>query len=231
MRSLLERVLRTIWTAVVNFAKDDGFNRAAALAFYAIVSVGPALYLIGRVAESWFNASDAISRLTAGGAEFVPPAIVPILDRVASSLRLGGGLEIVAIPALLWVSRSAFAALSRSINVAFGVDPTFRFWMSQLKTFVAAMASGLLLILAGVSGQVLGWLDEYQAGIEATVELPRVATWGGYVLAWSFGFSGFLLFYKLLPHAGRGRAPRHPPRCGSTRRPPSRNWGLSSPRS
>jgi membrane protein len=189
-----------VWLGVRNFLADDALNHSAAVAFYALVSLGPALYLFGRIGEALFYVSDAVASAVTRVADFVPPVIAPVVARLAGGLRAGVGLEIVAIPALLWVSLSAFASLSRAINVAFGSDPTYRFWMSQLKAFAAVTISAGLLVLSAASIHALAWLEDYRESLD----LPRVlgpgAMWGSFTLSLIVSFTAFFVFYKILPH-------------------------------
>jgi YihY family inner membrane protein len=193
-------VARILWLAVRNFLVDDALNYAAAVAFYALVSLGPALYLFGRVAEALFYVSDAVASAVSRAATFAPPDVAPIVERLTGGLRTAGGFDLIAIPALLWVSLSAFASLSRAINVAFGTDPTYRFWMSQLKAFAAVTISALLLVLSAASIHALAWLERYRERLELPPVLGPGAMWGSFALSLIVSFTAFFVFYKMLPH-------------------------------
>jgi len=200
MSDRLGRACRAVWLALRNFLTDDALNYSAAVAFYALVSIGPALYLLGRVAETAFYVSDAVARGVSRAATFAPPDVAPIVERLTGGLRSGGGLELVAIPALLWVSASAFASLSRAINVAFGTDPTYRFWLSQLKAFAAVTISVLLLVVSAASIHALAWLERYRERLELPPVLGPGAMWGSFALSLVVSFTAFFVFYKMLPH-------------------------------
>ena len=98
------------------------------------------------------------------------------------------------------VSLSAFASLSRAINVAFGTDPTYRFWMSQLKAFAAVTISAMLLVLSAASIHALAWLDRYRESLELPPVLGPGAMWGSFALSMIVSFTAFFVFYKMLPH-------------------------------
>jgi len=200
MNGRVERAVRIVGFAVRNFLADDALNYSAAVAFYALVSLGPALYLFGRMGEALFYVSDAVAAAVSRVGDFVPPVIAPVVERLAGGLRAGVGLEIIAIPALLWVSLSAFASLSRAINVAFGTDPTYRFWMSQLKAFAAVTISAMLLVLSAASIHALASLERYRKSLDLPPVLGPGAMWGSFALSMIVSFTAFFVFYKMLPH-------------------------------
>jgi membrane protein len=199
MSDRARRAFRVAWLALRNFLGDDALNHSAAVAYYALVSLGPALYLVGRIA-TLFYVSDAVGGTVSRVADFVPPVLAPVIEQLPGGLRMGGGFELVAIPALLWVSLSAFASLSRAVNVAFGTDPTYRFYWDQLKAFLAVSVSVALLVLSSASLHALAWLERYRDRLDLPPVIGVGGAWGSFALSLAVSFTAFFLFYKLLPH-------------------------------
>jgi membrane protein len=200
MSSRATRPWRLLGRAVWNFYLDDGLSRAAAIAFYAVVSLAPALYLLGRAVRAILPTPEAVQAAVTRGAAFLPPEAAPVLRRIALSLQgSADGLVIVAVPGLLWVATSAFAALARAVNVAFGQEPSGRFWVSRGKSLLAASAAAVLLVLSSVSKDAVLWLERHRAGLSLPQFLGPGATWATYAALLGVSYAAFLSFYKILP--------------------------------
>ena len=127
---------------------------SAALAFYALLSLAPALYfvvaaagmVIGRRAARGEVIAWSDQMLGSGGAHFIGE----VLDRGGS----GGSVATIAgVLSLAYGATVAFGALQDALNLIWEVPPTERgfikqFFVKRLVSFLAVMIVGVLLLVS-----------------------------------------------------------------------------------
>lgn len=127
---------------------------SAALAFYALLSLAPALYLvvaaagvvIGRSAARGEVIAWSDQMLGSGGAHFIGE----ILDRGGSG---GSFATIAGVLSLAYGATVAFGALQDALNLIWEIPPAERsyikqFFIKRLMSFLAVMIVGLLLLVS-----------------------------------------------------------------------------------
>jgi len=151
-RSLIETRLsgRAAWQAVVGMASGDDFSHAAAIAYYALLSLFPCLLLLFAIFGS-LATGEGERDLTVNFVLRYFPArfdfIIAQLDALrATRVQVGvaGGL------ALVWASLGVFGALSTAVNSAWGVEQRRNFWKHRLTSFLMLVSAGLLLLAAAL---------------------------------------------------------------------------------
>jgi len=148
--------------ALANFLHDRCLDQAATIAFYALVSMGPTLYLFCLVLTKILGESEAKGAAFTGAASFFPASVAATVMRLEDSVALGKGLALLAIPGLVWTTSSAFASLEYAVNVAFRTSAARRFWGSRLKAFAGTVLAGTLLVASvalAQAGALLSLLD------------------------------------------------------------------------
>lgn len=189
-------------TAAKNFYADHCLDRAAAVAYFSLLSLGPSLYLLSFVMRGFFPASaTAPGAAVDGFSAFLPPTLAPVVERLAESLRLEDGLVVIALPGLLWMATSAFLSLELAVNVAFRTTSRRRFWLARLKAFAGSALAGFLLLASAAAGQALAWVQDARDGL-GIPPLPGVLPGLSTVIHAGVAFVAFATLYKILP---RGR--------------------------
>ena len=190
------------WTATRNFYADNCLDRAAAVAYFSLLSLGPSLYLMTLATRRLFPGFlEPDGTAMTGARAFVPPAVVPLLDKLAGSLKLDGGLVVVALPGLVWVATSAFLSLELAVNVAFRTVAKRRFWLAQLKAFLGSLLAGTLLVISAAVSQAVAWVHRSRDAFGLPPlrgPVPSLSTAAHLVTT----VGAFTLLYKILP---RGR--------------------------
>lgn len=185
---------------------------AAALAYYALLSLMPLLFLLVGLFGFLLSGNpalrtevfQALTELTLALFPARPEMAQSLLDfltRGAFPLTLGSGLL------LLWSGSNFFAALSYALGLIFGRPPGVR---SRLLALVTPFLLGLGLILLALLGLALGFLARFlPQGLQGLLgpleELVPLST----------AFLLFLLTYALLRGSGGLRTlPPSPPGRG-----------------
>lgn len=196
--TFLARCWRVLFAAVRHFMKDHARQHAAAVAYYALLTLAPGLYLFGRVLATIFPEGPREDAAIAI-APYVPPAAGKILEHLLAKLPRSDGLTAVAVPILLWVATTTFSALEVAVNDAFGTTPKMRFWLSRAKSFLGVSLLGFVLVSTLVLNTAISRLSEVEARFELGVSLAPATAWLSYAGVLALSFGAFTLLYKVLP--------------------------------
>jgi membrane protein len=162
--------------------KDQTFQAAAALSYYTIVSVFPALILLSAVMAYIplpnFFADVLVAMTRVVPADAVMPTIYSVLIGVLGA-NLRAWLSFGTL-GTLWLLSSAFDEMIDALDAAYDVTDQRPFWKTRLLALGLAVITGTLLICA-VASMVLG---------------PRVGAW----LAGRISMSGVFSFLWPLIH-------------------------------
>jgi membrane protein len=139
------------WRALVELVTSQDLTHAAAIAYYALLSLFPFLLLVisllGSIAA---DEDDRLAVLT-----FVFRYFPTQLDFVRTQLDafrqtrvpvgVAGGL------ALIWASLGVFGAITSAVNEAWGVEKQRSFLRHRMVSFLMLVAAGLVMMLALVA--------------------------------------------------------------------------------
>jgi len=138
-----------LYRAVVQFFRDGCLDHAAAVAFYTLLSLGPAIYLAVVTLSRLFPSAESAEQLIERVNEFLPPEAGEALLRVVKQMQAGDSLVLVALPAMIWVATYALASLELAINAIFGTVALRKAWHSRLKA-LAFLGLGWMLMGASL---------------------------------------------------------------------------------
>lgn len=136
------------WRSVVEFYESDDLTHAAAVAYYALLSLFPFLLICLSILSS--AAVDDANReaVLRFAFRFFPRQfdfVTTQLDAFrAAQLRVGIGGGI----ALVWASLGFFGAISSAVNHAWGVEKQRSFWGHRIFSFLMLATAGVLLFVA-----------------------------------------------------------------------------------
>lgn len=213
MNLWLSRAMQAAWCAIRNFLRDDCTLLSAAIAFYTLLSLAPALYLLGVGLSAVFEGIDTSQQIVELIAKFLPPAAVPTVERVQDVLQIRGNLVIVAVPGLLWTATHAVSAFEYALNVAFARNVSQRrLWRSRAKGVAVLIGSGLFLAAFFLINMVLPLLGQLRAALALPPVPDPLAYLGAALLSPFLTFVVFYLFYRFLPS---GRVRRGPAAVGA----------------
>ena len=136
------------WRALVRLLNGNDLTHAAAIAYYALLSLFPFLLLVFSIL-GWVTA-DAEDRLVVltfvfsyfpTQFDFVNTQLMALRE---TSVRIGvaGGLG------LMWASLGVFGAITSAVNEAWGVEKQRSFLKHRLVSFLMLVAGGGVMIVA-----------------------------------------------------------------------------------
>ena len=174
---------------------DDGLTDwAAALTYYAILSLFPAL--IALVSVVGLVGSSAIDPLIENLATFAPSAardiIVNAIEGLAASQSAAGLLFFIGLAGALWAASGYVGAFMRASNAIYDVDEGRPFWKTiplrlviTVTMLVLVAASSIMVVVTGPLAEKVG--DLIGLG-DVAVTAWEIAKWPVLILVVSFMF-------------------------------------------
>ena len=194
--------------AYAGFSRDEGFSRAAALAYYTVFSLAPLLVIAIAVAGFVFGRDAAQGRLLHEIQGMVGPEAAKTLQTLmAKAYKPAANVlaTIFGLATLLFGAAGVFGNLQQSLNHIWGVpeNPHGGFWkMIQQRFLSLAMVLGtgfLLLVSLVVSAALSAIGDLVRRDLSGAVGF----LWNGVnaLVSWAIIGLVFALIFKYLPDA------------------------------
>lgn len=170
--------------AVRKFSEDQGTDLAAALTYYAVFALFPALIAVVSLLGVFGQGQSTVDAVLDFAAELVPAesldTLRPIVESMANNQSAGFGL-LIGLVGALWSASAYVGAFGRAMNRVYEVPEGRPFWKLRPAnlgiTFVVVVLcvfSALLLVITGPVARAVGNV----VGLgEATVELWNIAKW------------------------------------------------------
>jgi membrane protein len=172
-----------IKNALIETYGDVGRNHtmqmAAALAYYFVLSLFPALILLSAVV-AYLPVPDLFNQALALLGRFLPADAMGLVQRVLADVISPnkGAFLSLGILGTLWAASGGFAATIEALNIAYDVKDDRPFWKTRPLAVALAFLTGSLLLIA-LSVMVVGpRFGQWLAG--------RVHLSGLFVLLWPF---------------------------------------------
>lgn len=217
IRSIFSGVERTIlWflkilrEAMRRFILDGCFNLSAALSFYTLLSLIPALALLVSGVGYLLGSSEDAAEIVAKYLEKIIPQasdfIYNGMKRLIADKELTGGIGVIM---LIWVALSLFSSLESSVNFILRFPSRYGmfkgFLRQNLVGLVAMAVFGFLLLFSTALTMFLSILERISWNIGG-VYIPLGGFWKAFDLMVSFALTLFVFFgiYKFM---ARGKVP------------------------
>ncbi|TDD87200.1 YihY/virulence factor BrkB family protein [Actinomadura darangshiensis] len=188
------------------FKKDNVTAWAAALTYYSVLSIFPAILVV--VSLVGLAGQSATDDLIDGIGDLAPGSVRDLLISSVRQLQGGGGAGVLAIVGLLaavWSASGYVGAFMQASNVVYDVPEGRPFWKTiplrvavTIVTLVLLSVSAVAVVVTGPLARKVG--DGIGAGSQA-VTVWNIAKWPVLLLVVAFLF---MLLYWAAPNAKRG---------------------------
>ena len=175
-----------------DFFADSGTQWAAAVAYYALLSLFPLLLAVVSIAAYVVNEEEVIAQINERLGNFLPSGSDQVTSIVHGAIEARGPVGLISVVTLLWTGTRVFSALTKSLNAAFDVDDPYGFLRRFLVDALMLCTIGGLFLVATGASFVLELLARYG---------PLGAIWGiaRLALAAAFLLLAFVLLYRFVP--------------------------------
>ena len=183
---------------VREFTKDECTDIAAALTYYAVLALFPALIamlsLVGLVGQSDETVSTILTILSDLGAGSIAETVEPTLQQLASSQGAGLAL-VIGLATALWSASGYVSAFGRALNRMYSVDEGRPFWKFRP---IMIVVTAVLLTLASIVAVGLVLTGPVVGAVGDALGLGSVALTVWNVVKWPVILLGVMLIVALL---------------------------------
>ena len=171
-------------TTVREFQHDQCTDLAAALTYYAVLALAPALLalvsVLGLVGDGEQLVEDVLRTVRESGPQGAADTLDPILSGIAASP--GAGLAFVlSLVLALWSASGYVAAFSRGMNRVYEIDEGRPIWKLRpvllLVTLVLVLFAVAVVLAMVVSGDVARSVGDAIGVSDVTVTVWNIAKW------------------------------------------------------
>lgn len=195
----LRATLRVAWLAFLRFQDHHGPDRAAAVAYYTLLSLVPLLIFLislGVAVLGSFDAAFQGSMLLVRGVviHLSPPSLEALRAFVEQASRFHWpGLLLLA-----WTSRRIFASLFSALETVFGV-PGRSFAKHNLVALSMVLVTGVALLFTMAFTTLAATSEGVMLRMRASGELRSLSLLLSRVLPLAVTFAFFFLVYRFVP--------------------------------
>lgn len=204
MQTLLHNIAQSIgWRAIkqakARWVVHDGDQRAAAFAYYLLLSLLPLVFLLVSAGSLFVEREVAMREVVQWIEKYVPvigEQARGMMTDIYSVLEKRGEINLAAFPLLIWGSLKFLRTLIRTTNRIWG-SPTYNWWQLPLKSLgllgIISSAALLGVLFPAVARLGRRWLASY-------LEFPHWAVaLALHLLPWVVLFFGATLIYRVAP--------------------------------
>ena len=190
-------LLLTPWRVYRNFSHDNGFQWAAAIAYYGLLSVFPLALLAISLAAFVVDPRWAVDKASDLLQNVVPGAKPQIEQLIDGAIQLRARATVISLATLLFTGSQVFSIVTQALNVAYDVGRHYAWWKRYLMQLGQAVVIGALFVV-GLGSRILLDLFWEQLGIlQGQGELAReTVRWALPILLLVLAF---FLTYRYVP--------------------------------
>lgn len=204
MRTLLRNAQHSNWWRTLKrswacWVEEDGDQRAAAFAYYLLLSLLPLTILLVTVGSLFVErevVTQAVVKLVNHYTPLTSEQERGAVAGIREWLQARGKISLAALPLLLWGALKFLRTLIRTTNRIWHSE-TYNWWRLPLKSLgllgIAASAGLIGILLPGLARLVREWLNSHLAFPEWMFALLF------HLLPWLVLFYGLIMIYKLAP--------------------------------
>ena len=151
-RAIMQRVRRRMVIMLIirtlqEMSDDDATHMAAAISYYAVLSLFP--LTLGLIAiMSFIQDAPSAQTITSWVASFLPGSENLVKVNIESVLAVRGTIGLFALVGLFWAGSAIFGGITRSINRAWDVHNDRPLYLSKARQLVMAVLTGLLFLFS-----------------------------------------------------------------------------------
>jgi membrane protein len=190
-------IVQTIVRTVKESGNHDAGQRAAGVAYYAIISIFP--LLLGLIAVFGFflpsiNLQNALLNFVGNN---IPGATNILKENIAGIIRLRGVMSILSIVILFWGASALFGSISLAINRAWNINRNRHFFIRKASEIGMVFGTGILFLLSLGASTFITFMDNMLNLPDLNMAMVYI---GAKLIAFLLMLTIFLFLYKFVPN-------------------------------
>lgn len=197
IKASIKAVADVVYCSARRFDSERGFEAAAALAFYSVVSLFPLLLLLIAGMSLIIEGQGLRDRMLATLFDVVPHISRNLIEsNLEQVLQAREGFSIVAILTLIWTASSVFNGLVQNLNRAWMDHKSLTIIKNRLLAIATVFGLFTFLMLLLIIQHAVKAIEKWKW---ASSPMVAVLIPSSTFLAYAFGFLSILTLYKLVP--------------------------------
>ena len=136
----------------IKFRQKDIFTLAAAVSFYAFLSVFPFLIMLLYASSLFLNEAVTVEKIRIYLRLFPPSVIDTVIANLESILESGQILSLISFLFLIYFAFNVFSHLEQALNKIFSTDKKIESWKATLQAFSFFLITSFVLLVSFFSG-------------------------------------------------------------------------------
>jgi membrane protein len=202
---MIRQVVELVKLTIKDSMEDNTSLLAAAIAFYTLLSLAPALLVIVAVAGAWFGRAEVQAEIVSTTGDTLGPAAAEVIRNVLQQLESHSSAATIAgVISMFFGATVVFGALQDSLNRIWQVEASARgyikdFFMKRLVSFLIVLVMGAVLFASLVLAAVIAGLS---AWVPQSLPVPGfVLQAANFAISFALMTLMFAAVYKILPDA------------------------------
>lgn len=148
-RLTLRGVRDALWRTIDGVPRKHTFQMAAAMAYYFVLALFPALIFLSAVV-AYLPITDLMNQVMNLFGNFVPPDSMQLVREFVANVLVPnrGTLLSVGILGTLWSASGGFASAIEALDVAYEVEEERPFWVTRPLAIGLTLLVGVLMLVA-----------------------------------------------------------------------------------
>ncbi|HLW53178.1 MAG TPA: YihY/virulence factor BrkB family protein [Candidatus Angelobacter sp.] len=145
----IRQIREALWRTGEDINRKHTLQMAAALSYYFVMSMFPALILFSAIL-AYLPVHDLLNQTFSLIGGFMPKDTMNLVEKVLSSVvsPYRSALLSFGILGTLWAASGGFSAMIEALNIAYEVEETRPFWRTRPLSVGLTVIVGLLLLIA-----------------------------------------------------------------------------------
>jgi membrane protein len=146
---ILGGIKEALWRTVEAVQAKHTLQMGAALSYYFVISMFPAILLISAIV-AYLPGANPFDRVLSLMSGFVPRESIELLHKVLSTVVTPNRSTLLSFGILgtLWTASGGFAAAIEALDIAYDVEEARPFWVTRPLAVGLTLLVGLLLLVA-----------------------------------------------------------------------------------
>ena len=182
--------------------KNQTLQAAAALSYYSILSIFPALILLSAV-MAYIPLPNFFQDVLVAMGRVTPPGTMPVVYAVLNDILGANSRAWLSLGTLgtLWVVSSAFDEMIEALDAAYDVDDPRPIWKTRLLAVGLAAATGFFLI-CGIAAMIVGPRVGHWLAVKLSLSRAFILLWPyiHWTMAVGFAILAVETIYFLAPN-------------------------------
>ncbi len=149
---------RIFMLSIRSFFKDDGPTWAAAIAYYALLSLFPLLLASASVASYFVDPTWATLKITTLLGDFLPKGQLELENIVKSILAARQKTGLISLVILVWTASLVFGTMTKALNIVFKSEKRYSYFKRMQIRLAVLLPIGVVFSLALSSSFLLDLL-------------------------------------------------------------------------